>query len=130
MSVLHIRSMSIIREQNRYHPHPKYMPFGWIPSVELGSPVGPWLEQLESIISTFWEVHHGHYIYVSHLPVAIMAACVQDAVMLFGDSLTQGSWEPFGLGQRLARPCSSSLIPSTPRTLACRRVRPEVGCRQ
>lgn len=32
-----------------------------------------------------------------------MAANVQDVIMLFGDSLTQGGWEPNGFGQRLAR---------------------------
>jgi lysophospholipase L1-like esterase len=31
-----------------------------------------------------------------------MAANVQDVIMLFGDSLTQGGWEPNGFGQRLA----------------------------
>lgn len=32
----------------------------------------------------------------------VMAAYVQDSIMLLGDSLTQNSWEPYGLGQRLA----------------------------
>jgi len=32
-----------------------------------------------------------------------MAAYVQDVIMLFGDSITQGAWEPSGFGQRLAR---------------------------
>jgi isoamyl acetate esterase len=31
-----------------------------------------------------------------------MAAYVQDSIMLLGDSLTQNSWEPYGLGQRLS----------------------------
>lgn len=33
-----------------------------------------------------------------------MAANVQDAIMLVGDSLTQGGWEPNAFAQRLARP--------------------------
>ena len=38
-----------------------------------------------------------------------MAGNVQDVFMLFGDSITQGSWEPgvVGFGQRLS--CSSPL---------------------
>lgn len=32
-----------------------------------------------------------------------MAATYQDAIMLFGDSLTQGAWEFNGIGARLAR---------------------------
>ena len=32
-----------------------------------------------------------------------MAAAVQDAIMLFGDSITQGGWEPGAFAQRLAR---------------------------
>ena len=34
-----------------------------------------------------------------------MASNVQDVFMLFGDSITQGGWEPGlnGLGQRLSR---------------------------
>ncbi|KAF8843612.1 SGNH hydrolase [Paxillus ammoniavirescens] len=31
-----------------------------------------------------------------------MAANIQDVIMLFGDSLTQGGWEPLGFAQRLA----------------------------
>jgi len=31
-----------------------------------------------------------------------MAANIQDAIMVLGDSLTQGGWEPLGLTQRLA----------------------------
>ena len=31
-----------------------------------------------------------------------MASNVQDAIMLLGDSLTQGGWEPDGFAQRLA----------------------------
>ena len=36
-----------------------------------------------------------------------MAASVQDVFMLFGDSITQGGWEPGlnGFGQRLSRTC-------------------------
>ena len=38
-----------------------------------------------------------------------MAASVQDVFMLFGDSITQGAWEPGldGFGQRLSRMCYS-----------------------
>ena len=32
-----------------------------------------------------------------------MAAAVQDVIMLLGDSITQGGWEPGGFAQRLAR---------------------------
>lgn len=34
-----------------------------------------------------------------------MAATTQDVIMLFGDSLTQGGWEPGleGFGERLSR---------------------------
>jgi hypothetical protein len=34
-----------------------------------------------------------------------MAANIQDVIMLFGDSITQGGWEPDlnGFGQRLSR---------------------------
>lgn len=31
-----------------------------------------------------------------------MASNVEDAIMLFGDSITQGAWQPDGLAQRLA----------------------------
>ena len=32
-----------------------------------------------------------------------MAANVQDAIMLLGDSITQGGWVPGGFGQQLSR---------------------------
>lgn len=34
-----------------------------------------------------------------------MAATIQEAIMLFGDSITQGGWEPGlnGFGERLSR---------------------------
>jgi hypothetical protein len=32
-----------------------------------------------------------------------MAAAVQDVIMLLGDSITQGGWEPGAFAQRLAR---------------------------
>jgi hypothetical protein len=34
-----------------------------------------------------------------------MAAAVQDVIMLLGDSITQGGWEPGAFAQRLARQC-------------------------
>jgi hypothetical protein len=37
-----------------------------------------------------------------------MAANVLDAIMLFGDSITQGSWELDGIGARLS--CQSFLL--------------------
>ena len=45
-----------------------------------------------------WEI-------VSCLCSSTMAATVQDVFMLFGDSITQGAWEPgfTGLGQQLSR---------------------------
>jgi hypothetical protein len=42
-----------------------------------------------------------------------MSAAVQDAIMLFGDSLTQGAWEFDGIAQRLARrydPCQVIIL--------------------
>lgn len=46
-----------------------------------------------------------------------MAANVQDAIILFGDSLTQQSWSPGGLAQHLAGKKASRLILST--EIAC-----------
>lgn len=34
-----------------------------------------------------------------------MAANVQDVIMLLGDSITQGGWEPDGFAQQLACKC-------------------------
>lgn len=31
-----------------------------------------------------------------------MSETVQDAILLFGDSITQGSWQPDGIAQKLA----------------------------
>ena len=41
-----------------------------------------------------------------------MAASVQDVFMLFGDSITQGGWEPGlnGFGQRLSCVCFSCVV--------------------
>ncbi|KAG7092404.1 hypothetical protein E1B28_008761 [Marasmius oreades] len=36
------------------------------------------------------------------LLILIMAAYVQDCVMIFGDSITQGGWEEGGFGAKLA----------------------------
>ena len=38
-----------------------------------------------------------------------MTAYIQDAIVLFGDSITQGGWEAGGFAQRLARVLKFSL---------------------
>lgn len=59
-----------------------------------------------------------------------MVSNVQDSIMLLGDSLTQGGWEPNGFAQRLACEHSSQRIPSNSKTSLDRRIREKIRCYQ
>lgn len=60
------------------------------------------------------------------LRLTTMAATIQDAIMLFGDSITQGSWEQNGIAARLARPSPEFIAQNCLKFTLERRLLPQV----